>query len=244
MPGNVCLASCSSGARASLKHDGTYNSGGYLREGSMATDDPRRSEGTVHPLVCRHPETGRPHLYLGRRRHRVDRRAAARRSRRRCWIGCGRRLANRPARGRTSGRPVISCCGTTAAPCIGVTRSTPARAGSFTGRRSRARSVPWRSSEYNPQHRGPVAGFDNEQKRERINSMHARRLRIRIGLVVAATLAAVTASAQQAAAPVPTMRGDGPAPQPKPFSITRSIPGSTRSSPPTPKPSSWRAASA
>jgi taurine dioxygenase len=53
---------------ALVKHDGTYNSGGYLREGAIAADDPRCSEGTVHPLVCRHPETGRPHLYLGRRR--------------------------------------------------------------------------------------------------------------------------------------------------------------------------------
>ena len=53
---------------ASVKHDGTYNSGGYLREGSIATDDPRAAAGTLHPLVCRHPETGRPHLYLGRRR--------------------------------------------------------------------------------------------------------------------------------------------------------------------------------
>jgi taurine dioxygenase len=53
---------------ASVKHDGTYNSGGYLREGSSATDDPRVAAGTLHPLVCRHPETGRPHLYLGRRR--------------------------------------------------------------------------------------------------------------------------------------------------------------------------------
>jgi taurine dioxygenase len=53
---------------ASIKHDGTYNSGGYLREGLVASDDPRTSEGMIHPLVCRHPETGRPHLYLGRRR--------------------------------------------------------------------------------------------------------------------------------------------------------------------------------
>jgi taurine dioxygenase len=53
---------------ASIKHDGTFNSGGYLREGSVASDDPRTSEGTMHPLVCRHHETGRPHLYLGRRR--------------------------------------------------------------------------------------------------------------------------------------------------------------------------------
>src|SRR6185503_766842 len=52
-----------------VKHDGTYNSGGYLRQGVTPTDDPREAPGTVHPLVCRHPETGRPHLYLGRRRN-------------------------------------------------------------------------------------------------------------------------------------------------------------------------------
>ena len=51
-----------------LKHNGTYNSGGYLRLGAAATDDPRQAEGSVHPLVCRHPETQRPYLYLGRRR--------------------------------------------------------------------------------------------------------------------------------------------------------------------------------
>src|ERR1700678_672862 len=52
-----------------IKHDGTYNSGGYLREGVTATDDPRSSPGAVHPLVCRHPESGRQGLYLGRRRN-------------------------------------------------------------------------------------------------------------------------------------------------------------------------------
>jgi taurine dioxygenase len=52
-----------------IKHDGTYNSGGYLREGVVATDDPRTSPGAVHPLVCRHPESGRRCLYLGRRRN-------------------------------------------------------------------------------------------------------------------------------------------------------------------------------
>jgi taurine dioxygenase len=53
----------------SIKHDGTYNSGGYLRQGVTASDDPRTSPGTVHPLVCTHPETGRHLLYLGRRRN-------------------------------------------------------------------------------------------------------------------------------------------------------------------------------
>jgi taurine dioxygenase len=52
-----------------LKHDGTYNSGGYVRQGLAATDDPVSSAGVYHPLVRTHPETGRRALYLGRRRN-------------------------------------------------------------------------------------------------------------------------------------------------------------------------------
>jgi taurine dioxygenase len=51
-----------------VKHDGTYNSGGYVRQGVTPTDDPREAPGTMHPLVCTHPESGRRMLYLGRRR--------------------------------------------------------------------------------------------------------------------------------------------------------------------------------
>ena len=51
-----------------VKHDGTYNSGGYVRQGVTPTDDPRQAPGTLHPLVCTHPESGRRMLYLGRRR--------------------------------------------------------------------------------------------------------------------------------------------------------------------------------
>jgi taurine dioxygenase len=51
-----------------VKHDGTYNSGGYVRQGVTPTDDPRQAPGTLHPLVCTHPESGRCMLYLGRRR--------------------------------------------------------------------------------------------------------------------------------------------------------------------------------
>ena len=52
-----------------IKHDGTYNSGGYVRLGVTPSDDPRTSPGAVHPLVCTHPETRRRMLYLGRRRN-------------------------------------------------------------------------------------------------------------------------------------------------------------------------------
>ena len=52
-----------------LKHDGTYNSGGYVRQGITATDDPIASPGAWHPLVCTHPGTKRRLLYLGRRRN-------------------------------------------------------------------------------------------------------------------------------------------------------------------------------
>ena len=52
-----------------IKHDGTYNSGGYLRKGVREDSDPVTSVGQPHPAVCAHPRTGRPVLYLGRRRN-------------------------------------------------------------------------------------------------------------------------------------------------------------------------------
>jgi len=52
-----------------VKHDGTYNSGGYVRAEVTPTDDPRTSSGAFHNLVRIHPDSGRRFLYLGRRRN-------------------------------------------------------------------------------------------------------------------------------------------------------------------------------
>lgn len=52
-----------------IKHDGTYNSGGYVRAGITPNDDPMTCVGTFHPAVCRHPRSGKEVLYLGRRRN-------------------------------------------------------------------------------------------------------------------------------------------------------------------------------
>ncbi|HUS98256.1 MAG TPA: TauD/TfdA family dioxygenase, partial [Hyphomicrobiaceae bacterium] len=52
-----------------IKHDGTYNSAGYVRAGLTPSDDPMTAAGTFHPAICRHPGSGREVLYLGRRRN-------------------------------------------------------------------------------------------------------------------------------------------------------------------------------
>lgn len=50
-------------------HDSSLNSAGERRAGYEAVTDPRHAPGAVHPLVRAHPVTGRPVLYLGRRRN-------------------------------------------------------------------------------------------------------------------------------------------------------------------------------
>ena len=52
-----------------IKHDGTYNAGGFIREGVEASDDPRTCAGRLHPAICAHHASGKPVLYLGRRRN-------------------------------------------------------------------------------------------------------------------------------------------------------------------------------
>lgn len=55
-------------ATLTCKHDSSHNSAGETRKG-FADGFKSRDEipGAIHPLVCRHPATGRPVLYLGRR---------------------------------------------------------------------------------------------------------------------------------------------------------------------------------
>jgi taurine dioxygenase len=53
--------------RLSCKHDATRNSSGQLRKGFQERYSNAKRPGAIHPLVVRHPETGRPSLYLGRR---------------------------------------------------------------------------------------------------------------------------------------------------------------------------------
>lgn len=50
-------------------HDATYNSAGMMRKGMKELSDPRDAPGARHPLVIRHPDTGRAALFLGRRRN-------------------------------------------------------------------------------------------------------------------------------------------------------------------------------
>jgi len=50
-------------------HDATYNSAGMIRKGMKDVTDPRDAPGAHQPLVSKHPESGLPCLFLGRRRN-------------------------------------------------------------------------------------------------------------------------------------------------------------------------------
>lgn len=51
----------------SCKHDATRNSSGELRTGYDESYSGEDRPGAIHPFVIRHPATGRPALFLGRR---------------------------------------------------------------------------------------------------------------------------------------------------------------------------------
>ena len=51
----------------SIKHNAAHDSGGNLRPGFEAFDDPQDAPGAVHPIIRKHSETGDTCLYLRRR---------------------------------------------------------------------------------------------------------------------------------------------------------------------------------
>lgn len=54
--------------RLCIKHDASRTSVGDLRRGFSGEESPTEVPGSVHPAVRHHPETGRPALFLGRRK--------------------------------------------------------------------------------------------------------------------------------------------------------------------------------
>jgi taurine dioxygenase len=50
-----------------IKHDGTRDSGGNVRQGVVDDPNPKTAKGHPHPAVIRDPGTGKPALFLGRR---------------------------------------------------------------------------------------------------------------------------------------------------------------------------------
>ena len=56
-------------ANLTCVHDSSLNSVGQLRVGLKQVTDPRETPGAVHPLVRKHPVTGRGCLFLGRRQN-------------------------------------------------------------------------------------------------------------------------------------------------------------------------------
>ena len=118
-----------------VKHDGTYNSGGYLRAGVTPTDDPRTAPGHLHPAVCQHPGDRAGDAVSGPPPQRLHRRLAARRLRGAARRALGPRDAAGAFPGRIAGGRATWCFGTIAAPCTGATPSTPPRAASCTAPR-------------------------------------------------------------------------------------------------------------
>ena len=106
-----------------VKHDGTYNSGGYVAPGRDADRRSAHLARHVSPARVR-PSGNRPARPLSRpAAQRLHRRVAARRVQRAARRNLGRRRRGSRSPGATGGGPAISCSGTTAARCIAATRS-------------------------------------------------------------------------------------------------------------------------
>ena len=91
-----------------IKHDGTYNSGGYLRKGVTPTDDPMAAPGAWHPAILRHPGQRPRHALFRPAAQLLRRGLLARRVRRRARRRCGRTSPSRASSTSMSGSWAIS----------------------------------------------------------------------------------------------------------------------------------------
>src|SRR5882672_3850586 len=107
-----------------IKHDGTYNSGGYVRQGVTPTDDPRTSPGRCIRW-CAPILTPDGACSISAAAATPTSPGLTSRHQKPCWMSCGATWRGLNLRGSTSGGSAIWCCGTIAAPCTGATRSTP-----------------------------------------------------------------------------------------------------------------------
>ena len=106
-----------------VKHDGTYNSGGYPRQGVTPTTirAPRPARFTRSSTFIRKPG-GAACISAGVAT--PTSKGCHSRIPTRCSTTSGPRRRVSRSRGGTGGRSAISCCGTTGARCIAATRST------------------------------------------------------------------------------------------------------------------------
>ena len=134
-----------------LKHDGTYNSGGYVRQGVTPVDDPRTSPGTYHPLGLHASGNQAAHALSWPPKKRLCRKSVTWQLRNLCSMNFGRTPSARNSPGTMCGGWATWSCGTIAARCTGAMRSTLPRAASCIARRSRERHGRQCEQRYNPE---------------------------------------------------------------------------------------------
>jgi hypothetical protein len=133
--------------RLMLKHDGTYNSGGYVRQGVAAADEPfiLSSARTLKPSGARCTWGGGATPTLTAYRFRIPNP---------CSTSCGPTPLVRNSPGTTNGVWATSSSGTTGAPCTGVIPLTKLRGGSCTALKLKVKRAPAHDRSARPEPQG------------------------------------------------------------------------------------------